>query len=74
MSIQLAVGAKYSLPALKAKWMSYNNNGGFQVQVSQNVASPTARYFSVCYTAPKTGWKSCGEDICKAHVKAIGPS
>ena len=72
MSLQLVAGSKCSLSTLKSKWLAYNNNGGFQVQVSQNVASPKARYFSVCFTAPKTGWKSCGEDVCKAHVKAVG--
>ena len=41
------------------------------MKVSQNVRTPKARYVSVCYTAPKTGWK---EDClcCKAHFKAIG--
>ena len=74
MSLQLVVGSKWKLAELKGKWLSHNNNGGFQVQVSQNVATPKARYFGVCYTAPKTGWKSSGEDVCKAHIKAIGPS
>ena len=49
-----------------------NHDNGYQVHVSQNIEKPMARYLSICYTAPKTGWKT--STGCRAHVKAVGPN
>ena len=68
---QLAVGLKGKLSMIKPLWLNYNSNSGYPVQVSQNVEKTKARYFSVCYSAPKTGWND-SNDCCKAHLKAIG--
>ena len=70
---QLAVGYSSSLSTLKARWLSFNNAAGHHVWVSQNIAKPKARYFSVCCTAPKTGWNE-DNGHCLAHIKAIGPT
>ncbi|CAB9521315.1 hypothetical protein SEMRO_1184_G250140.1 [Seminavis robusta] len=70
MSMLLAVGYKGGLSAIKSQWLKCNNDSGYQVHVSQNIEKPKARYFSVCFTAPKTKWKT--SDCCKAHVKAVG--
>ena len=71
-SIQLTLGSSGSLSAIKSQWLKHNQSTGFQVQVSQNVEKPKARHFSVCHSAPKTGWKSAVG--CRAHVKAVGTS
>ena len=70
-NLQLAVGSTGSLSWLKSRWLKLNHESGYQVQVSQNIAKPKARYFSVCFSSPKTGWKLDG-DHCKAHVRASG--
>jgi hypothetical protein len=69
----LAIGSKLQLDEVKAHWLKYNNDAGAQFQVSQSTIKPKARYYSVCYTAPKVGWKN-KDDGCRAHVKAIGDS
>ena len=70
-SIQLAAGSVWKLTDLKAKWLKYNSDSGYEVHVSQNIVKPRARYFSVCYSAPRTGWKKM-ETGCRAHLKALG--
>jgi MULE transposase domain len=70
-TIQLSVGAKISKTNLKATWLKFNHDSGYDVKVVQNIETPKCRYFSVCYSAPKTGWKSA-TDACRAHVKAVG--
>jgi hypothetical protein len=70
---QLALGVKLQAGELKAKWLKLNHDRGYDVQVVQNIAKPKARYFSVCYSAPKTGWKNATE-TCRAHIKGIGDS
>ena len=67
---QLAVGVKGKLPELKSRWLKFNHDNGYQVKVSQNVSGPKARYFSMCYSAPTTGWKNC-DSGCRAHIKAV---
>jgi hypothetical protein len=67
---QLAVGAKLALGDIKASWMKYNHDCRFSVKIVQNIQLPQARYFSVCYSAPKTGRKT--SVWCRAHVKVIG--
>ena len=67
-TMQLAVGATGKLSVLKSSWLKLNHDSGYQVKVSQNIEKPKARYFSVCFTAPKTGWKKAA-DICKAMYK-----
>jgi hypothetical protein len=60
---------------LRAKWLKYNHDSGYDIKIVQNIERPKARYFSICYSAPKTGWKKAvseSNDICRAHVKAIG--
>ena len=66
--MQLSLGVSGRLLHLKS-WLC-----GYQVKVSQNIEKPKARYFSVCFTAPKTGWKLAPLDVCKAHTKAVGKS
>ena len=73
MSMQLAIGNRFKYADLKSRWLKYDNESGYQVQVSQNVHKNKARYLSVCYTAPKTGWHKTN-DGCRAHLKAIGDS
>ena len=68
---QLYIGAKISKTNLKACWLKYNHDSGYDVKIVQNIDQPKSRYFSVCYSAPKTGWKSA-TSTCRAHVKAIG--
>jgi SWIM zinc finger len=68
----LALGSKLRLEDVKAHWLKFNNDAGTQFKVSQSTIKPKARYFSVCFTAPKVGWKHFTG--CKAHVKAIGDS
>ena len=67
---QLAVGYTATWSVIKSKWLKVNHDRGYEVQVSQNIAKPKARYFSVCFTAPKMGWTNA--ECCKAHVKAMG--
>jgi hypothetical protein len=64
---------KISKSNLKASWLKYNHDSGFDVKVVQNTERPKSRFFSVCYSAPKTGWKEA-VNSCRAHVKAIGPN
>ena len=71
MSQQLAVGITGKLSWLKSRWLKLNHDSGYEVHVSQNIEKPKSRYFSVCYSAPRTGWKDTG-DHCKAHIKAVG--
>lgn len=73
MSFQLALRSIGSLHDIKTKWFKYNHDSGHQVQVSQNIEKPKARYFSICFSAPKTGWKDA-DGCCKAHIKAVGTS
>jgi MULE transposase domain len=70
-TFQLALGTKLSRTELQSKWLKLNHDSGFDVKVVQNIDKPKARYFSVCYSAPKTGWKGA-TDKCRAHVKGIG--
>jgi MULE transposase domain len=51
--------------------LKYIHDSGHDVQIVQNIERPKSRYFSLCYTAPKTGWKSA-TNTCRAHVKAVG--
>ena len=69
-SQQLAVGVNGTLSNLKSRWLKFNHDSGYQVQVSQNIIKPRARYFSVCYNAPRTGWKNA--QCCRAHMKLLG--
>ena len=55
---QLAVGYCASWKDIKLKWLKHNHDSGYQMKVSQNIVKPKARYFSVCFTAPKIGWKT----------------
>ena len=64
-------GSHWEVVSLKASWMKLNHDSGYQVKVSHNIEKPKARYFSVCFTAPKTGWKT-SNNTCKAHVRAVG--
>jgi hypothetical protein len=68
---QLSVGALLSKTNLKSAWLKFNHDSGYDVKVVQNTTSPKAQYFSVCYSAPTTGWKHSTTG-CRAHVKAIG--
>ena len=68
---QLAAGYSGKLSVLKSSWLKFNHDTGYQVQVSHNIEKPKARYFSICFTANKTGWKTSQEG-CRAHLKAIG--
>jgi MULE transposase domain len=70
---QLLLGAKLSSGELRAKWLKLNHDSGHCVKIVQSIEKPKARYFSVCYSAPKTGWKAA-LDTCRCHVKAIGCS
>jgi MULE transposase domain len=70
-TIQLSVGARLSKSALQANWLKYNHDSGYDVKIVQNIERPKHRLFSVCYSAPKTGWKAA-TNTCRAHVKAIG--
>ena len=69
---QLLVGSSGTLSQIKAQCLKYNHDSSRHVKVSQNIASPKARYFSICYTAPTTGWEDA--QCCRAHLKAIGQS
>jgi hypothetical protein len=68
---QLYVGALISKTNLKASWLKFNHDTGYDVKAVQNTQRPKYRFFSVCYSAPTTGWKS-DTTSCRAHVKAIG--
>jgi hypothetical protein len=71
-SLQLAVGMKLSHQDISSRWLRYNNNAGYYVHLSQNVATPKARFLSVCYTAPTKLKDRKAFDGCKAHIKAVG--
>jgi hypothetical protein len=68
---QLAIGLRINKGNLKAAWLKYNHDTGYDIQVVQNMETPKSRYFSVCYSAPKTGWKKA-TGTCRAHVIAVG--
>jgi hypothetical protein len=70
---QLSLGSKINKSNLKAAWLKFNHDSGYDVKMVQNIDTPKARYFSVCYSAPKTGWKA-DTSSCRAHIKAIGPN
>ena len=68
----LTIGSKLKLSNLKARWLKYNNDSGYQIKVSHNIKGPPrARYLSVCYSASKTKW-DINKECCKAHIKANG--
>jgi Transposase, Mutator family len=68
---QLFLGSKLSKSSLKACWLKYNHDSGYDIKFVSNTQRPKSRYFSVCYTVPKTGWKG-NTTLCRAHVKAVG--
>ena len=68
---QLAVGVRLSRTELKAKWFKFNHDSGYDTQIVQNISKPKARYLSICYSAPKKGWKKAYES-CRAHIWAVG--
>lgn len=72
-TFQLSLGSSGKLADVESHWLRHNNSSGFQVQVSHDVTKLKARHFSVCFTAPKTGWNDAA-DKCSAHTKAVGPS
>ena len=59
---QLSIGSKYALPELKARWLKINHDNGFQVQVLYNTKT---NFASICYKAPKKGWKD--DTGCRAQ-------
>jgi hypothetical protein len=54
---QLAIGVRINKANLKAAWLKFNHDSGYDIQVVQNMETPKSRYCSVCCSAPKTGWK-----------------
>ena len=71
-TFQLQVGLKASKATIMANWLKYTHDSGHSVKVSQNSERPKSRYFSVCYSAPKSmkAWNE--HDGCKAHIKCVG--
>jgi uncharacterized membrane protein len=51
-TLQLTVGNKASHGLITTGWLKYNNQPGYCVHTSQNIQSPIARFFLVCYSAP----------------------
>jgi hypothetical protein len=73
-TLMLAAGMKFQFDDLRSNWLKMNVDSGHQVHCSQSTYGPKkARFFSVCYTAPKVGWKAA-TNTCRAHVNAVGDS
>jgi hypothetical protein len=68
--MQIAVGNKIRYDDLKAYWLQYNVDMGYQVKVlqNQNGIKTKAKYHSICYTAPIKGWAKSTE-TCWAHIQ-----
>lgn len=63
----LAPGAVFdSVSSLLAMWLPVNLKASRAVRVTRN---STSYYQSVCFSAPKTGWKG-QPGVCQAHVTA----
>jgi hypothetical protein len=73
-TLQLSVGVKASHSTIVSQWLKFNNNSGHYVHTSQNIKSPQARFFSVCFTAPTKLKERKDFQGCKAHIKAVGPN
>lgn len=67
---QPAVGVSVTLKQLKVQWLTHHNDCGRGFEVSQCTTKLKARCFSVCVSAPTTGWKDATR--CRAHAKVIG--
>ena len=69
----LAIGNRGSLNQIKASWLKFNNENGYQFHIAYNIKPNERRkerFHAVCYTAPRVKWEECNG--CKAHIKAIG--